>query len=62
MYLLQAGVKYSYGMELRDRGVHRFTLPVDQIRATVEETWEGIRKMSELIAQEYIKGNTYRKL
>ena len=29
----------SYGMELRDTGVHGFLLPPDQIIGTGEEVW-----------------------
>ena len=62
MYLLQAKIKYSYTIELRQHGIkglNGFLLPVDQIKPTVEEAWEGIQKMSELIAQEYIKGDAH---
>ena len=34
-----AGIKYSFGMELRDTGTYGFLLPEDQIIPTAEETW-----------------------
>lgn len=38
-----ANVTYSYLIELRDRGFYGFLLPEDQILATGEEVWEGVR-------------------
>lgn len=38
-----ANVTYSYLIELRDRGYYGFLLPEDQILATGEEVWEGVR-------------------
>ncbi|KAK3085719.1 hypothetical protein FSP39_007772 [Pinctada imbricata] len=35
-----AGVKYSYTLELRDKG--SFILPVSQIEPTLKETWNGL--------------------
>lgn len=35
----EAGIPYSYGMELRDTGSNGFILPPDQIIPTGEETW-----------------------
>lgn len=37
-----AKAKYSYTIELRDRGTYGFSLPASQIQATVRETWAGI--------------------
>ncbi|XP_067145061.1 carboxypeptidase B-like [Centruroides vittatus] len=39
----EAGVKYSFAVELRDTGLFGFLLPRDQIVPTAEETWAGIR-------------------
>ncbi|KAF4998666.1 hypothetical protein FGRMN_2992 [Fusarium graminum] len=37
-----AKAKYSYTIELRDKGTYGFSLPASQIQATVRETWAGI--------------------
>lgn len=37
------GIKYSYTIELRDKGRYGFMLPVNQIVPTGEEAWAGIR-------------------
>ncbi len=36
------GVKYSYALELRDKGRHGFLLPAAQIIPTGEETFKAI--------------------
>jgi len=38
-----AGIKYSYTIELRDRGHFGFLLPSSQIIPTGEETWDGLQ-------------------
>lgn len=38
-----AGIKYSYTVELRDRGNYGFVLPTSQILPTGEEIWAAIR-------------------
>ena len=35
----EGGIKYSFGMELRDTGTFGFLLPPSQILPTSEETW-----------------------
>ena len=35
----EAGIPYSYSVELRDTGRYGFLLPRDQILATSEEIW-----------------------
>ena len=40
------GVKYSYCVELRDKGYHGFLLPADQILPTAVETFAGFKAMS----------------
>ena len=49
----KANIKYSFALELRDKGRYGFLLPVDQIRATNEETWAGVRAMAVEIATEF---------
>ncbi|KAB7496910.1 Carboxypeptidase A5 [Armadillidium nasatum] len=36
------GVTHSYTLELRDKGLHGFLLPENQIIPTAEETWAGL--------------------
>ena len=38
-----AGIKYSYTIELRDRGNYGFMLPLSQVVPTGEETWAALR-------------------
>ncbi|XP_034947401.1 carboxypeptidase B-like [Chelonus insularis] len=45
-----AGIKYSYTVELRDRGDYGFLLPAAQILPTARETWAGIRAIARLVA------------
>ncbi|XP_012270225.1 carboxypeptidase B-like isoform X2 [Orussus abietinus] len=45
-----AGIKYSYTMELRDRGTYGFLLPASQIVPTAREAWAGIRAIARLVA------------
>jgi len=44
-----AGIKYSYTLELRDRGQYGFLLPPSQIIPTGEETWAGLLAAVEAI-------------
>lgn len=46
------GTKYSYTLELRDKGTHGFALPADQIQSTADEVWKGMDMMLEAIAPE----------
>jgi len=46
-------IKYSYALELRDRGQHGFMLPPNQIEPTVKETWSGLQAMAWEIAKEF---------
>ncbi|OHE96866.1 zinc carboxypeptidase, partial [Colletotrichum orchidophilum] len=39
--------KYTYTIELRDRGSYGFSLPASQISATVKETWAGVLAMAQ---------------
>ena len=51
----EAGIKYSFGLELRDtaRSGTGFLLPQDQIVPTAIETWAGLAAMAKAIAKEY---------
>ncbi len=40
------GIKYSYALELRDRGRFGFMLPVNEIQPTVTETFAGVVAMA----------------
>ena len=52
---LQAGIKYSYGLELRPKDWRiGFMLPISEIRPTVEETWAGIKTMCMEIKPEFV--------
>lgn len=46
-------IPISITMELPGGGFLGFDLPVDRIRATVEETWIGIRAMALKVNQKY---------
>ncbi|CAL4090209.1 unnamed protein product, partial [Meganyctiphanes norvegica] len=39
------GVKYSYTLELRDRGNYGFSLPRNQILPTGQEVWDGLKML-----------------
>ncbi|XP_028414412.1 carboxypeptidase B-like isoform X2 [Dendronephthya gigantea] len=43
------GVKYSYGLELRDKGRHGFLLPAKQIIPTGVETFAAMKAMAQAI-------------
>nr|XP_053647888.1 carboxypeptidase B [Cherax quadricarinatus] len=49
----EAGVKYSYTIELRDTGRYGFLLPEDQIIPTGEETFEGVKVVANFIRDTY---------
>ena len=38
-----AGVKYSYTLELRDKGHYGFVLPPHLIMPTAREAWDGVK-------------------
>lgn len=46
----ELGVKYSYLVELRDRGRRGFLLPPDQIVPSGEELWEALKVIGETAA------------
>eukprot|EP00095_Tigriopus_kingsejongensis_P012144 snap_masked-scaffold954_size76946-processed-gene-0.4 protein:Tk12144 transcript:snap_masked-scaffold954_size76946-processed-gene-0.4-mRNA-1 annotation:"carboxypeptidase b" len=48
-----AGIKYSYALELRDAGQYGFLLPVQQIAPTNKETYSGLQAMGWEIAKEF---------
>jgi len=45
-------IKYSYTMELRDKGDNGFVMPPIYIIPTGKETWAAVRKMTSLVATE----------
>ena len=49
-----AGIPYSFGMELRDTGLHGFLLPPDQIIPTAEETWAFHENAARMIIDEFV--------
>ena len=46
------GIKYSFGVELRDCGKYGTLLPPNEIIPNCEESWAGIIKMAELLEDE----------
>lgn len=48
-----AGIKYSYTIELRDRGIYGFLLPASQITPTGKETFAAVRVIAKTIIKEY---------
>ncbi|KAF4524147.1 hypothetical protein B566_EDAN012152 [Ephemera danica] len=42
-----AGIKYAYTVELPDTGNHGFVLPASRIEPTGQETWEGVKALTE---------------
>ena len=49
----EAGIPYSYGMELRDTGSYGFILPPGQIIPTGEETWAFHETAARIIIEEF---------
>ena len=49
----EAGIPYSYGMELRDTGHYGFVLPPEQIIPTSEETWAYHQTAARIIIDEF---------
>ncbi|XP_015109546.1 carboxypeptidase B [Diachasma alloeum] len=47
-----AGIKYSYTLELRDRGTYGFLLPATQIIPTARETWAGVRAIARMVSND----------
>jgi len=50
----EAGIPYSYAMELRDTGNYGFILPPDQIIPTGEEVWAFHLTVARQIIQEFV--------
>jgi len=50
----EAGIPYSYGMELRDTGAYGFLLPPEQIIPTGEETWAFHMAIARQIILEFV--------
>lgn len=53
----ECGIKYSYTVELRDRGQFGFILPQEQIVPTADETWSAVKTLAESIIR---KEDLYR--
>ena len=45
----ELGVKYSFSVELRDKGRYGFLLPANQIIPTGEETFQGLKALVKAI-------------
>ena len=56
------GIKYSYALELRDRGRFGFMLPVNEIEPAVKETFAGVEAMANEIYKEHLKSSTGPKV
>jgi len=52
------GIKYSFALELRDKGSSGFLLPVNEIQPTVEETYAGVVAMANEIYKEFQFGTS----
>ena len=50
----ELGIPYSYGMELRDQGLHGFLLPPDQIIPSGEEVWAFHMAVAREIIKEFV--------
>ena len=50
------GIPYSFGVELRDAGKFGTLLPPSQIIPNSEESWEGILRMADLLANDRVVG------
>ncbi len=46
-----AKIKYSYALELRDKGAYGFLAPPSEIRPTALETFDGIKALLKYIKQ-----------
>lgn len=46
-----SGVKYSYTLELRDKGHYGFVLPPHLIMPTAREAWDGIKAAVTMLIQ-----------
>lgn len=47
------GIEFSYTIELRDNGTHKFILPEDQIQPTCEETMAAVLSIIEYVNDKY---------
>ncbi|KAM4697837.1 carboxypeptidase O [Rhinophrynus dorsalis] len=52
-WVYDLGVDFSFTLELRDNGTHKFTLPEDQIQPTCEETMAGVMTIIEYVNDKY---------
>ena len=51
----EAGIPYSFAMELRDFGVNGFLLPPAEIIPTAEEAWAFHETAAKMIIEEFVK-------
>jgi len=49
----KAGIKYSYTIELPDKGIYGFLLPADKIVQTGREIFTGIKSIAKSIVKIY---------
>lgn len=57
-----AGIKYSYTVELRDKGNYGFLLPPKEIIPTGIETFEAFKVIMEYVKDTYGKKSSIRKI
>lgn len=51
------GIKYSYAIELRDKGIYGFLLPASQILTTGKEMFTAIKTLSRSILSNTVNKN-----
>ena len=50
----EAGIPYTYAMELRDKGPYGFILPTEQIIPSAEEVWAFHVSAAQSIIEEFV--------
>lgn len=55
----KVGIKYSYTIELRDRGTYGFLLPPSEIIPTGKEIFTAIRTLTKSVLSNIIKNSKY---
>ena len=56
------GIKYSFGIELRDNGQHGTLLPSDQILPNAEESWVAVKEMAFIIIDQIYMEEGYTNI
>jgi len=51
----KVGIKYSYTIELRDKGTYGFLLPPTQILPTAKETFTAVRTLIKSVLNNQVK-------